>query len=152
ITRGIDHWSARHVYCEKENDSPTTQPPTCVALMPLGIPYLLAPDPKSFSGLHRGSQKKRNPAMDFSSSSALDVRPPWRWPRAAYIHVPFCAPHCGYCDFAVAVGHDDRIAEYIEALTSEMSSLGQPQPVQTLFLGGGTPTHLSAAQLGVLLE
>ena len=81
-----------------------------------------------------------------------DVRPPWRWPRAAYIHVPFCAHHCGYCDFAVAVGQDARIEEYIEALSAEMSSLGQPQPVSTLFLGGGTPTHLSAKQLETLLD
>src|SRR4051812_23324288 len=28
---------------------------------------------------------------------------PWIWPRAAYLHVPFCAHHCGYCDFAIAV-------------------------------------------------
>ena len=81
-----------------------------------------------------------------------DPRPPWRWPRAAYVHVPFCAHHCGYCDFAVAIGQDDRIEEYIEALTFELSSLGEPQPVRTLFLGGGTPTHLSARQLATLLE
>jgi oxygen-independent coproporphyrinogen III oxidase len=80
-----------------------------------------------------------------------DSRPPWRWPRAAYIHVPFCAHHCGYCDFAVAVGQDERIEEYIDAVSAEMSSLGQPQPVSTLFLGGGTPTHLSAKQLETLL-
>jgi oxygen-independent coproporphyrinogen-3 oxidase len=66
--------------------------------------------------------------------------------------VPFCAHHCGYCDFAVAVGHDDRIGEYLDALSAEMSSLGTPQPVRTLFLGGGTPTHLNARQLEDLLE
>ena len=80
-----------------------------------------------------------------------DPRPPWRWPRAAYIHVPFCAHHCGYCDFAVAVGQDDRIDEYIEALTLELTSLRTPQPVRTLFLGGGTPTHISSRQLATLL-
>ena len=35
--------------------------------------------------------------------------PRWLWPAAAYIHVPFCAHHCGYCDFAVAVGRDETI-------------------------------------------
>jgi oxygen-independent coproporphyrinogen-3 oxidase len=74
------------------------------------------------------------------------------WPRAAYIHVPFCAHHCGYCDFAVAVGQDQRIDEYIDALTVELSSLGTAQPVRTLFFGGGTPTHLSSAQLAKLLD
>lgn len=78
--------------------------------------------------------------------------PPWIWPTAAYLHVPFCACHCCYCDFAVAVGQDERIDDYIAALGLELSRLGQPQPVQTLFLGGGTPTHLSAAQLERLLD
>jgi oxygen-independent coproporphyrinogen-3 oxidase len=78
--------------------------------------------------------------------------PPWLWPRAAYLHVPFCAHHCGYCDFAVAVGHDDLIDRYLDALAAELATLQQPQPVQTLFLGGGTPTHLSPSQLERLLE
>ncbi len=77
--------------------------------------------------------------------------PPWLWPRAAYIHVPFCAHHCGYCDFAVATGQDHHIDLYIEALTAELARLEEPQPVQTLFLGGGTPTHLSSRHLDRLL-
>jgi oxygen-independent coproporphyrinogen-3 oxidase len=77
--------------------------------------------------------------------------PPWIWPRAAYIHVPFCAHHCGYCDFAVATGQDHLADLYLEALTAEMALLGEPQPVTTVFLGGGTPTHLSARQLERLL-
>jgi oxygen-independent coproporphyrinogen-3 oxidase len=84
--------------------------------------------------------------------SANHALPPWVWPRSAYIHVPFCAHHCGYCDFAVAVGQDDRIDEYLRALTSEMSRLDAPQPVRTLFLGGGTPTHLAPRQLDALLS
>ena len=78
--------------------------------------------------------------------------PPWLWPRAAYVHVPFCAHHCGYCDFAVATGQDDLIDLYIEALAAELATLRRPQPVQTLFLGGGTPTHLEAGRLARLLE
>lgn len=77
--------------------------------------------------------------------------PPWIWPRSAYIHIPFCAHHCGYCDFAVAVGHDDRIDEYLRALEAELSRLEEPQPVRTLFFGGGTPTYLSPRQLETLL-
>jgi oxygen-independent coproporphyrinogen-3 oxidase len=76
----------------------------------------------------------------------------WLWPRAAYVHVPFCAHHCGYCDFAVAVGQDDRIDDYRRALEAELSRLGESQRVETLFLGGGTPTHLSARQLDDLLR
>src|SRR5438270_10213921 len=77
--------------------------------------------------------------------------PPWLWPQAAYIHVPFCAHHCGYCDFAVATGQDHQIDVYIEALTAELATLREPQPVETIFLGGGTPSHLDARQLTRLL-
>ncbi|MBP3959738.1 radical SAM family heme chaperone HemW [Gemmata sp. G18] len=77
--------------------------------------------------------------------------PPWLEPRTAYIHVPFCAHHCGYCDFAVTAGHDHLIDLYLEALATELATLGTPRPVESLFIGGGTPTHLSANQLERLL-
>jgi oxygen-independent coproporphyrinogen-3 oxidase len=87
-------------------------------------------------------------AQAIPSRTAL---PPWLWPRAAYVHVPFCAHHCGYCDFAVATGQDELIDQYLDALATELSTLGTPQSVDTIFLGGGTPTHLSARQLERLL-
>jgi oxygen-independent coproporphyrinogen-3 oxidase len=77
--------------------------------------------------------------------------PPWLDPRTAYIHVPFCAHHCGYCDFAVAAGQDHLIELYLDALASELATLGEPRPVETLFIGGGTPTHLNPDQLAQLL-
>ena len=72
-------------------------------------------------------------------------------PSAAYIHVPFCAHQCGYCDFAVAAGRDHAIDLYLEALATELATLGQPTPIQTLFLGGGTPTYLDPRRLDRLL-
>lgn len=72
---------------------------------------------------------------------------PWLEPRTAYFHVPFCAHHCGYCDFAVAAGQDHLIELYLDAIELELAGLGEPRPVETLFVGGGTPTHLSARQL-----
>src|SRR3954451_12864095 len=84
--------------------------------------------------------------------TATPVAPPWVAPRAAYVHVPFCAHHCGYCDFAVATGADDRIDEYVRAVERELELLlGEPRPVETIFIGGGTPTYLSAGQLDKLL-
>jgi oxygen-independent coproporphyrinogen-3 oxidase len=77
--------------------------------------------------------------------------PPWVWPRAAYVHVPFCARHCGYCDFAVTAGQDHLIDLYVEALGEELARLDGPTPVDTIFVGGGTPTYLSAGQLDRLL-
>lgn len=76
-------------------------------------------------------------------------REPWRWPQAAYVHVPFCAHHCGYCDFAVAAGRDVLIEPYLQALAAEIGA--GASPLTTLFLGGGTPSHLAAGQLDRLL-
>lgn len=73
-------------------------------------------------------------------------------PRAAYVHVPFCAHRCGYCNFTVVARRDDLIGAYLAALQRELSWLGAPRPVETLFLGGGTPTHLPPADLDRLLE
>lgn len=79
--------------------------------------------------------------------------PPWRWPRAAYVHIPFCAHKCGYCDFASLAGMDHLADRYLSALEREMAAnLGDPQEVDTLFVGGGTPTRLDAAQLDRLMR
>lgn len=73
-------------------------------------------------------------------------------PRAAYIHVPFCRHRCGYCNFTLVAGRDDWIDRYLAALEQELSRLERAQPVDTLFFGGGTPTHLPPAQLARLLQ
>src|SRR5215471_2562272 len=80
------------------------------------------------------------------------MTPAWLDPRTAYVHVPFCAHHCGYCDFAVTAGHDHLIGHYLDALALELATLGASHPVETLFIGGGTPTHLNPAQLERLLD
>jgi oxygen-independent coproporphyrinogen-3 oxidase len=71
-------------------------------------------------------------------------------PRAAYIHVPFCRRRCGYCNFTLVAGRDDLIEAYLDALELELASLGEPREVDTLFFGGGTPTHLAPPQLARL--
>ena len=73
-------------------------------------------------------------------------------PRAAYVHIPFCRHRCGYCNFTLVAGRDDLIDSYLAAIERELSFLGQPREVDTLFLGGGTPTHLPPAKLHRLLE
>lgn len=73
-------------------------------------------------------------------------------PRAAYIHVPFCAHRCGYCDFTLVARREDLIESYLEALGIELQSLQERREVDTLFIGGGTPTHLTAEQLRSLLD
>jgi oxygen-independent coproporphyrinogen-3 oxidase len=81
------------------------------------------------------------------------VEPRWQWPRAAYIHIPFCAHKCGYCDFASLAGADHLADRYLRAMEREMAMmLDQPQEVDTIFVGGGTPTRLDAGQLRRLTE
>jgi oxygen-independent coproporphyrinogen-3 oxidase len=68
-------------------------------------------------------------------------------PRAAYVHVPFCRHRCGYCNFALVAGRDDLIADYLRAIAIELSRLGSPREVDTLYFGGGTPTYLGPESL-----
>ena len=87
-----------------------------------------------------------------TSSTASNDRPVHcQAPRAAYVHVPFCARRCGYCNFTVVAGRDDLVPRYLEALERELGALGQAQPVDTRFLGGGTPTQLRGDDLEQLL-
>jgi oxygen-independent coproporphyrinogen-3 oxidase len=73
-------------------------------------------------------------------------------PRSAYIHVPFCRHRCGYCDFAVIAGREDLVPAYLSAVGQELERLGHPRPVDTLYFGGGTPSHLAPAELERLLD
>jgi oxygen-independent coproporphyrinogen-3 oxidase len=83
----------------------------------------------------------------------LDVNSPWlASPRSAYIHVPFCRHRCGYCNFTLVAGRDDLIGAFLQALAAELAALQTPHAVDTIALGGGTPTHLPPAELTRLLE
>lgn len=73
-------------------------------------------------------------------------------PRAAYIHVPFCRHRCGYCNFTLVAGRDDLVGDYLRAIELELQLLEHPREVDTLFFGGGTPTHLALDALEALLE
>lgn len=75
----------------------------------------------------------------------------WPTPTAAYVHVPFCRHRCGYCNFSVIAGRDDLADVFLEALESELQRLPSPQPIDSLFIGGGTPTHLPPAWIERLL-
>lgn len=71
-------------------------------------------------------------------------------PRHAYVHVPFCARRCSYCDFAIAVRRLVPVDEYVSALSSELAlRYGAQTPAEweldTLYFGGGTPSRLGGA-------
>lgn len=67
-------------------------------------------------------------------------------PMGLYIHVPFCVKKCRYCDFVSYCGKEADYDAYIDALINEMSQYAGTA-VDTVFIGGGTPTLLSSMQL-----
>jgi oxygen-independent coproporphyrinogen III oxidase len=73
-------------------------------------------------------------------------------PTAAYLHVPFCHQRCPYCNFTLVANHLDWVDRYLLAIESELSQLQHPRHVDTLFIGGGTPTLLEESSLLRLFE
>jgi oxygen-independent coproporphyrinogen-3 oxidase len=62
---------------------------------------------------------------------------------AAYVHVPFCARVCPYCDFAVVAGKDELTERYFDALLAEIDMEPPVGPLGAVFIGGGTPSRVS---------
>jgi oxygen-independent coproporphyrinogen-3 oxidase len=74
--------------------------------------------------------------------------------RHLYVHLPFCVHRCGYCDFVTLVGRRGEHDAYVDALLAELSlEAGLLAPsLETVFLGGGTPTFTDAPALERLLD
>jgi oxygen-independent coproporphyrinogen-3 oxidase len=103
--------------------------------------------------LPEGDDAPRDGALPDEALSALGGKP-----FGIYLHVPFCATRCGYCDFNTYVAGEDGSAQsgYVEAAVAELDLarqvLGDEAPsVDTVFIGGGTPTILPAEDLVRLL-
>ncbi len=74
--------------------------------------------------------------------------------RHLYVHLPFCAHRCGYCDFVTVVGRGGQHAAYVDALLAELEleRAALADGLETVFLGGGTPTFTALPELVRLLE
>ena len=72
-------------------------------------------------------------------------------PTYAYVHIPFCTQICYYCDFSKVFIKNQPVDSYLEHLIEEYDSY-DIKKLRTLYIGGGTPTALSAPQLAFLLE
>jgi oxygen-independent coproporphyrinogen-3 oxidase len=73
--------------------------------------------------------------------------------RHLYVHLPFCAHRCGYCDFVTVVGRRGQHRAYVDAVLAELElqrRVLEPR-LETVFLGGGTPTFTEPAELERLL-
>jgi oxygen-independent coproporphyrinogen-3 oxidase len=81
-------------------------------------------------------------------------------PFGVYVHVPFCATRCGYCDFNTytpgELGASSSPSSWLQALRQELelaaAVLGRPVPADTVFVGGGTPSLLGATGLAAVLD
>ncbi len=71
---------------------------------------------------------------------------------ALYVHVPFCAQRCGYCDFSLLAGRDQHQTDYLAAIRRELQRYALPQPLATIYVGGGTPSHLPDRELTELFQ
>src|SRR6266542_3892866 len=95
------------------------------------------------------------PALDEAHLDELRDRP-----FGVYVHVPWCASRCGYCDFNTYVSGRVRGAApaafaataAAEARLGSAALAGRAPPAQTVFFGGGTPTLLDAADLAAVLR
>ncbi|MDE5413860.1 radical SAM family heme chaperone HemW [Alkalihalobacterium chitinilyticum] len=75
-------------------------------------------------------------------------------PTAIYVHIPFCEHICHYCDFNKVFLQGQPVDEYVQALDIELADAADKyftEPIQTIYIGGGTPTALSAKQLEKVL-
>lgn len=72
-----------------------------------------------------------------------------------YVHIPFCVRKCAYCDFLSWAATEEEVASYLECLEKEIysyASLARNYEVDTIFIGGGTPSVLSGAQMKELFQ
>ncbi|MSU86309.1 radical SAM family heme chaperone HemW [Streptococcus dysgalactiae] len=72
-------------------------------------------------------------------------------PTSAYVHIPFCTQICYYCDFSKVFIQNQPVDAYLKALIQEFESY-DIHDLKTLYIGGGTPTAITAAQLEYLLS
>jgi oxygen-independent coproporphyrinogen-3 oxidase len=76
-------------------------------------------------------------------------------PRHLYVHVPFCARRCAYCDFSIAVRRSVPVDDFLTAVAAELRVRfpgDDPWTLDTLYLGGGTPSRLGADGVARLLD
>ncbi len=72
--------------------------------------------------------------------------------KHAYIHIPFCETLCSYCDFCKLYYDEKLVDRYLDALEEEIQSIYQKEELETIYIGGGTPSSLSLSQLEKLFQ
>ena len=78
--------------------------------------------------------------------------PPPAAPLGLYLHIPFCASICGYCNFNRGLYDEPLKTRYVTALVEEIDRCGADEPADTIYFGGGTPSLLEPAEVGGLID
>ena len=63
--------------------------------------------------------------------------------KSVYIHIPFCNKICSYCDFCKLLYNEKFIDKYLESLEKEIKDIYRGEEIETLYIGGGTPSCLT---------
>ncbi len=104
------------------------------------------------------------PPHEWGGASGAGAPPPHEWGepssdlqafRHLYVHIPFCKHKCGYCDFNAYAGMDRLMPDYVDALERELIFARERfafQQLDTVYLGGGTPSLLPAELMARLLD
>lgn len=72
--------------------------------------------------------------------------------KGAYIHIPFCKTICSYCDFCKVFYNEKWVQKYLQCLEAEMKDIYMGEEIDTLYIGGGTPSSLKPKYLQQLFE
>ncbi|MBR4693389.1 MAG: radical SAM family heme chaperone HemW [Bacilli bacterium] len=72
--------------------------------------------------------------------------------KNCYIHIPFCNTICSYCDFCKQYYNKKKVKDYLKKLKEEIDNNYNNEPLETIYIGGGTPTSLSLEELTELFE
>lgn len=72
--------------------------------------------------------------------------------NSVYIHIPFCNSICSYCDFSKSLYREDVVDKYLSVLSQEIDSYYEDEIINTIYIGGGTPSCLSKDNLNKLFK
>ena len=72
--------------------------------------------------------------------------------KNCYIHIPFCNTICSYCDFCKQYYNKKKVKDYLKKLKEEINNNYNNEPLETIYIGGGTPTSLNLEELNELFE
>ena len=72
--------------------------------------------------------------------------------KYCYIHIPFCKNICSYCDFCKLYYNEELVDNYLQALEKEITNNYQNEELETIYIGGGTPSFLNLRQLEKLFK